>query len=290
MNDDYDSNFETNDREDDGTTYESYKGKRGGPRSGVFAAINVVLNERTVIPVTRPPVDGNTRLFTYAVYPLIGVILGLVMIVWVNIARLIPMSIYLTALIGLVLIYTLQVGLPLIGFGQTADALFSQRRMPDKMRILMARVLRPSAVVTSRLFAAVELTAFYYLFLFFRFGLWRLLFAMLAVFVFARAIGSLLTLSLAPLEPEEDGDMKTLKLVQLILMITAGVAAVGLILTGVWAALVSLAVMIGISVLCHSYFRAKYHGITRKMSVFMVAAAEVIGLLALLLPLGSFLW
>ncbi|HHT44718.1 MAG TPA: adenosylcobinamide-GDP ribazoletransferase [Fastidiosipila sp.] len=292
MNDDYDPKFDTlsdlDFREGEDYSDFSHRPNKPGLMGDILTAIKVMINERTVVPLAKPQVSGNVRLFTYAMYPLVGLIIGIVMMIWVNIAYVIPLSIFLTALIGVILVYAVQAGHPLIGFGQAADALFSSRRKETKMRILMGRTLRPSAVFAALLLAAGQLVAFFYLFI--RMSIWRGLFSMLAVFILSRALGSLLTLSLAPLEPEEDGDMKTLRTVQTILYAMIALSAVGLILTGSWSALVSIVVIGLTQVLCHSHFNTRYRGITRKMSKFMVAASETLGLLALILPLGTFLW
>lgn len=292
MNDDYDPRFDTLSDLDphEGEDYSDYSHRPNKPglMGDILTAIKVMLNERTVIPIAKPKVSGNVRLFTYAMYPLVGLIAGLLLMIWVNIARTIPMSVFLTALIALILYYAIQAGHPLIGFAQSSDALFSGHKKETKMRILMARSLRPSAVFAALLLAALQVVAFFYVYV--RMTIWGALFAMLTIFILSRALGALLTLSLAPLEPEEDGDMKTLRTVQLILYIMIGLSAVGLILTGYWAALISIVVIGLTQIVIHSYFNARYRGITRKMSVFMVAVSETLGLLALLLPLGTFLW
>lgn len=267
---------------------EPKKQQHGGFLPDLLAAVNVVLAERTVIPLTKKKVTGNVRLYTYAMLPLIGVLVGLVFMVWINMARAVSFGGYIAILLGLLLIYTIQAGLPLSGFGQATDVIFSGRRVEQQLKMLVSPLMRPSALFSGLLYAAVHLTVLYYLVLQQR--IWPAMFAVLTIAVFARAIGALIALSLEPLEPEADGDRNTLKRAQMILLVTTALSAVGLVLTGTWSTLPSLALMIIAVVLCQRYFRRRFTGITNKLAVFMMAITEVVGLLALLLPLGRFLW
>lgn len=274
--------------DDEPAPTESNKQRHGSLSQDLFAAINVVIAERTVIPLTKKKVTGNVRLYTYAMLPLIGVIVGLAFMAWINIARVVSFGGYIAILLGLLLIYTIQAGLPLSGFGQAADAIFSGRRVELQLKMLVSPLMRPSALFSGLLYAAVHLTVLYYLIL--QQHIWPAMVAVLVVAVFARAIGSLIALSLEPLEPEADGDRGALKRAQMILLVTTALSAIGLILTGTWSTLPSLALMITTVVLCQRYFRRHFTGITNKLGIFTMAITELVGLLALLLPIGRFLW
>lgn len=273
-----------------GTTYQDYSPhpKQPGWVAMLLSAIKLTFKEYSIVPVGRLRIDGNTRLFSYGLIPLIGFVLGLVWMGWVNIAISLRTSAFLTITLGLLFHYVIQAGLPLQYFGASCDAFFSRQRQDIQVRMLQDKRLRVPGLFSALMLALAEQIAFYYILI--RSGIWRSLVAMLCVFVFARGLSSLFTLSLPPLIPEEDGDMKTLRTVQLILLIVLAVSAVGLILSGVWAAFVSLVVMAIAAYLSYLFIKNRFKGIMREMSGFMMSLSEVFGLLALTLPLGTFLW